>query len=633
MTGMVAVKTNFTSGQVSDKIYGRGDLSLYENGAKTLENVIIHPTGGVSRRRGLKYVDKVSQNAKLVPFEFSVDQIYLLCLFDKKMRIYREDEFIAEIDTPWTSSQLNQLNWTQSADTLLVVHPDVEPKKITRNNGEVWKIEDWDYYAKYGMIFCPYFNFYQHKTKINYFGLNGILYITSEEEIFSPDYVGIKIKLGGGLVEVTSFSNTKTVIVKSLKSANGGTGITDWEEQSFSKLRGFPRSITFHQDRLVIGGSKGLPNRLWFSKSSDLFNFDLGTGLDDEAIEFAILSDQINAICNLISSRHLLIFTTGAEWTVSGETLTPTSISLSCQTNTGSYIKSNVAPQQINGATVFVSRNGKQFNEFLYTDTEQAYLSKNLTLLSDEIISAPVSICFSQYENVVYLVLEDGTVSCLTSYRTEEVTAWSKLKTNGKFISSAVIGDEIYFAILREGGCFIEKFSDELFADCAQKMNSEVSKTLWSGLEIYEGKEVCVASKGYVLGKFMVTNGEINLFDTVDEIQVGIPYEHLVESLPYMIESLKPYPPRALRVVEAIFRIINSKAFSLKLADEYVTIPLKRIYRDKILDAPAENFSGDLNVRSLKWVRDMKVPIWSIKSDDPVSFNLLMASAKLNVKI
>ena len=60
MSNNVSVKTNFTAGQVSPLIYGRGDLGIFENGARTLENVIIPPTGGISRRRGLRCIDKIS---------------------------------------------------------------------------------------------------------------------------------------------------------------------------------------------------------------------------------------------------------------------------------------------------------------------------------------------------------------------------------------------------------------------------------------------------------------------------------------------------------------------------------------------------------------------------------------------
>ena len=67
MTGSSAsIKTNFTAGQVSQNLLGRGDLKIYENGARHLENVIIHPTGGVSRRRGLKYISQTDKPARLI---------------------------------------------------------------------------------------------------------------------------------------------------------------------------------------------------------------------------------------------------------------------------------------------------------------------------------------------------------------------------------------------------------------------------------------------------------------------------------------------------------------------------------------------------------------------------------------
>lgn len=97
------------------------------------------------------------------------------------------------------------------------------------------------------------------------------------------------------------------VSVNVIEDLSGTDATIDWQEQAFSPVRGWPVSVAFHQDRLVIGGSRDLPNRLWFSRSGDLFNFDLGTGLDDESIEFSILSDQVNAIRGIFSGRHLQV--------------------------------------------------------------------------------------------------------------------------------------------------------------------------------------------------------------------------------------------------------------------------------------------------------------------------------------
>ena len=411
MSNLGTVKTNFTAGQVSSDLLGRGDLRVYANGARHLENVIIHPTGGVSRRRGLQFVSKVDNPVRLLPFEFNTEQIYLLCLTDNKLQVLKDDKVIAELETPWSGEQLWQLNYTQSADTFLIVHPDVPPKQVTRNNNEVWKIEDWEYYSKDGMIYMPYYNFYQKKPKLKSSATSGTVTLTADSDVWLSTHVGSYVSFQKGLAKITEVTDSKVAKAQVVKNFSSENQTNDWSESAFSEARGWPVSVTFHQNRMVIGGSRDLPNRLWLSKSSDLFNFDLGEALDDEAIEFGILSDQVNAIKAVVSSRHLLVFTTGAEWMVTGEPLTPEKIQLKRQTNVGIYSDKILAPQQIDGATVFVSRSGKQLREFLYTDVEQAYQAKDLTILSNDIIKSPRDISFDQDECILYLVLEDGSIS------------------------------------------------------------------------------------------------------------------------------------------------------------------------------------------------------------------------------
>ena len=631
MSNMLQVKTNFTAGYIGRNLYGRGDLSIFENGARTLENVIIQPTGGVSRRKGLALIDTLPKRARLIPFEFNTEQIYLVCISEGEIRVYREGECIKTLTSPWTESQLNNLNYTQSADTLLVVHPDVAPQQITRGDNENWQIAEMEYYNKDGLTYCPLYNYHNHKVSITPSGTGGTITITASSQIFNQSSVGSIIRIHGGQATVSEYVSETSVTATVNKKLSSTSSTNDWLESAFSPQRGWPNSITFHQNRLVFGGSKSLPNRLWFSKSGDLFNFDIGTGLDDEAIEFGILSDQVNTIKALVSARHLLVFTTGAEWMVSGNPLTPTSIQLSRQTSTGSYDKCSIYPQQIDGATVFVSQSGHQLREFLYTDTEQAYQSKDLTLMSGEIISSPIDNDFSRDECVLYIVLEDGTVSCLTSYRTEEVTAWSKLKTEGKFLSVAVIGNEIYFCTSRKNGYFIEKMSDEFYADCATKLHSETPKKLWSGLEHLEGCEVSVLADDFSVGKYKVENGNINLLEEALEIEIGLPYEHIIEPLPYVADAVRPYSPQALRVISGLFRILNTRCFCIDMGNGYLQVPLKRLFKDEILDAPPSSFSGDVRLRALGWIREMDKPLWSIKSDEPMAFTLL--SAVLEVKI
>ncbi len=125
-------QTNFTSGELSPLLLGRGDLSAYENGAAKLRNTFIFPTGGIQRRAGLRFIDTAQDTGRFISFEFNTEQVYLLVFTDSRIDIYRDEQWVAEItSTPWTVARLPQINWTQSADTLLVVHPEHTPPDYT----------------------------------------------------------------------------------------------------------------------------------------------------------------------------------------------------------------------------------------------------------------------------------------------------------------------------------------------------------------------------------------------------------------------------------------------------------------------------------------------------------------------
>lgn len=314
MTRIRETKTNFTAGEVSEELLGRSDLRAYENGALKLQNVFINPTGGVTRRAGLNYIDTISGTGKLIPFEFNTSQTYLLIITDLQIDVYESGLKVATLSAPWSEAQISQLSWTQSADTLLLTHPDIAPRQLTRNADNTWSLTEWSFFTDDNIIYQPFFKFADSSVTLKPSGTSGTITLTASESVFEEDHENTRLMIGGKQVEITEFDSPTVVTVSVIETLTGTSATIDWFEQSFSAVRGYPATVAFHQDRLVIGGSRDLPNRLWFSKSGDLFNFDYGEGLDDEAIEFAILSDQVNAIRGVFSGRHLQVFTSGAEW-------------------------------------------------------------------------------------------------------------------------------------------------------------------------------------------------------------------------------------------------------------------------------------------------------------------------------
>ena len=91
--------TNFTAGELSPRLDGRTDLGKYFNGTKTLENMVVHPHGAASRRPGTKFVHEVktsSAQTRLIPFEFSTTQTYILELGNEYIRFFKDNGIITE---------------------------------------------------------------------------------------------------------------------------------------------------------------------------------------------------------------------------------------------------------------------------------------------------------------------------------------------------------------------------------------------------------------------------------------------------------------------------------------------------------------------------------------------------------
>jgi hypothetical protein len=213
-------------------------------------------------------------------------------------------------------------------------------------------------------VFSPHFKFTAPAVTLRPSATTGTIQLSASAPVFNASHIGSRLRIDGKEVEVTLVFSTVLAQANVKETLTGIAATEDWSEQAFSDAHGWPVSVCFHQDRLVIGGSRDLPNRLWLSKSADLFNFDLGEGLDDEAIEFSILSDQVNAIRHVFSGRHLQVFTSGAEWMVTGDPLTPTSIQLFRQTRIGSRIDRTIPPRTSMGRHYLFPAPGRSFASF-----------------------------------------------------------------------------------------------------------------------------------------------------------------------------------------------------------------------------------------------------------------------------
>jgi hypothetical protein len=615
------IKSSFTAGELAPELYSRGDLRAYENGARTLRNVIIQPTGGVARRPGTRHLATLLGPSRLIPFEFNTEQTYLLLLSEGRLQVFVEDQEVASIPAPWSTAQLPQIAYTQSADTLLLFHPDVAPQRLTRTSHTSWTIAPFFFGAEPYHVFAT-------GIAVSPSATGGVITLTASADLFTAGHLNARFRFHGKRVYVTGISDARhaTALVEDTLLDTAAT--TEWEESAFSNARGWPVCGCFHQDRLVLGGSRDLPNRLWLSRTGDLGSFELGTGLDDEAIEFALMSDQVNAIRAVFSGRHLQVFTSGAEWMVTGDPLTPASIQLHRQTRVGSALDRMIQPVDVDGATIFVARNGRSVYEFAYTDVADTYQANDLALVARHLVQTPVSMAYDQVKRLLHIVMADGGMATLTLYRAEQVIAWSRQDTDGAIRAVAELEGRVYLVVERFGSFRLERMDAAIGLDAALTGTAAEPQDEWLGLSHLEGRQLGVLADGAPREAETVAEGRIVIAPPARAVQAGLPFRHLIEPLPPNLGNAQGASAAPLRLVSATFRVLATPALEVDLGRGAVAVPFRRL-DTALLDAAPVPFTGDVSLRALGWRRDALAPLWRIEGATPLPLVLLSVTTDM----
>lgn len=154
MARVSPIITSFNAGELSPQLYGRIDVEKYVAGCRTMENFIPLVHGPARRRPGTYFVAEVKDSSKvvrLIPFEFSVTQAYILEFGHQYIRFYKDQGQIEisgaayEIASPYSEQYLDGLRFAQDADTLYIVHHLYEPRKLTRTGHTSWTLSTVDF--------------------------------------------------------------------------------------------------------------------------------------------------------------------------------------------------------------------------------------------------------------------------------------------------------------------------------------------------------------------------------------------------------------------------------------------------------------------------------------------------------
>jgi hypothetical protein len=697
MPRFVDLQTNFSTGELDPLLRARVELEQYNNALAKATNVLIQPQGGLRRRPGTKHILELPNTStasagngvRLVPFQFSVTDSYMLCFTHQRMYVIKNGVVITAINggannyltTSITSDMVDDMCWTQSADTLIVVHPDLQPVRITRTSDSAWTATTitFDSIPKYafniefdtniGSTLTPSAvsgnitltaSATNHDSGAAQAGTSTTITLkstaSSTDDIYNGMYVTITSGTGSGQTRIIQdyVGSTKVATVDDpwTVTPNGTSNyqVTTWTTQSvnqyinaqpqgraritryvsstvveaiteypffnttvidagrwelehnyedvWSSTKGWPRTVTFHEGRLYFGGSKSRPSTIWGSKIGLFFDFVPSESLDDDAVEATLDTNDLNVITDIISSRDFQVFTTGGEFFVpqrDSDPITPLTFTFKQVSRNG--IKPGTRVQSVESGSVYIQRQGKSLNEFVFTDTQATYVTQRISLLSGHLLKNPQRIAMrraaSTDESDLLMMSNetDGSMAVFSLMRSQQITSPSEFTTDGLFIDVGVDVNQIYCVTRRTFNSvnryFVELFSDSIYTDCAFTGGS--AGGVGSGLP-HIGKSINVICDGVPQGNETVSAGGAVTFDreSVTSYEVGLPVTVYVKTMPVDIKlqtgSRVAFKKRIVEINAVVkdtqHMTINNQPVAFRLFD------------NPMLDEPEPTFTG-----------------------------------------
>ena len=483
------VLTHFSSGELDPVLSSRTDAKAYFEGLQQCRNWLQLDTGGVMRRPGTEYKATLVGDARILPFVFSEDEIAIFAFTNNRLDIYNSVGVSIQSNITsnceWSTAELFELNIAQFGDTVFICHRNNPIKKIKRASASSFAVSNFAFEEDTSVTVGgvnkseqPFFKYADSAITLTPSATSGTsVTVTASASTFVADHDETYINIGGKQCYITSYDSATQVTVKVLETLAGTSATADWDEQLISAVHGYPQAVTFHDNRLWLGGVKDKPSSILASKIGEYYNFNVGTGAATDAIDVAIAGDKVNEVRHMFSGRNFQIFTDAGEYYIPTSTdtaaITPTNIVFRRQTLYGS---NRTKPVLFDGGTLFVQKNGKAVREFVFSEIEGGYKSTNLSVLSAPLIDTPKDIAAitgtaNRPENYALFTnsgaTNGGKVAVFHSIRDEEVQGWGmwETRTGDTFHSVTSANENLYCVAKREVGgstsYLLEKFGED----------------------------------------------------------------------------------------------------------------------------------------------------------------------------
>lgn len=245
---------------------------------------------------------------------------------------------------------------------------------------------------------------------------------------------------------------------------------------SFNAVSSYPSAVGRYQQRLVVGNTILLPERIWASRIGARNSFTKSFPIAaDDVIVWTQAGKQVNEIRHIIDLNKLIVLTSNGEWIVEGNqdgTLTPDAVNPKQISYNGSSI---IPPVVVVNTVLFVQARGTIIRD-LASEGFSNYKGNDLTLYASHLFEDYTlqDMAFQQIPNsIVWVVRSDGTLLGLTYVREQEVWGWHRHDTDGVIEQIAVVpetNEDMLYAVIKRtiGGVsvrYIERMESRRFTD------------------------------------------------------------------------------------------------------------------------------------------------------------------------
>jgi Ubiquitin-activating enzyme E1 FCCH domain len=402
-----------------------------------------------------------------------------------------------ELVTPYLEADLFALDCsTQSADVLWVFHPDYPPAVIERLGANSWAYSlslpgqqpgEPSYRGTLDVVTTGYSALGQNISLISQ--SDPCTVVLASPSSSQPFQVGNRIYIneGSGLVELNEgefivasiIYKTADISVTDASGTQSNVSATGWfmtltdpdtgvtiDSTSYLQYAGggfavqvvpmfavagdYPACGTLYQQRLCVGGSDNNPTQMNGSVEDDYPDFITDPNEDDYAIQFTLVSNQVNQLLNMIGTPNaLLIGTSGGVWVMAGSngsSLSQTNVNASTQSSQG---VSRLQPQLVNGSAIFVTRSTRVVTFLVFNFTTNAWdnydltrLNRNITLGPSQAQSGIAQTAFQMEPYPIFwAVRNDGQLIGLVFNTQDQVYAWFRVNMipEGGLIESCAV--------------------------------------------------------------------------------------------------------------------------------------------------------------------------------------------------